>query len=211
MPDAHSEPSGQVRSGICSPSMHEVDVGRGSPVSWATTQLRGSAHEAPPSTPPSPPPLPFPEPQPPSIAVDDEKRNRAHGVLHYHIVPGCLERETHAVRSLRRRTGLPCGGPWDCCEGGPGTSESSRAVGSIGVPALMRIGPRPALRGLAASAQSRASCGPVRGHNPLPTSAASALRSPENRSEAIRRPVTPLRTCTVACPRDPSAPTVPSI
>ena len=69
-----------------------------------------------------------------------------------------------------------------------GTSESSCAVLSTGVPALMRIAFPPPLR-LAASAHRRASCEPVRGHNPLPTSDASALRSPENRTEAIRRPV----------------------
>src|SRR6185295_10676091 len=66
----------------------------------------------------------------------------------------------------------------------------------------------PPLR-LAASAQRRASCEPVRGHNPLPTSDASALRSPEKWTEAIRRPVMPLRTLTVAC--DPSPPTLPSM
>src|SRR5262245_24781487 len=73
----------------------------------------------------------------------------------------------------------------------------------------MRIAFGSCLRGLAASAQRRESCEPVFGHSPLPTSDGSVPRSAENRTEAIRRPVMPLRTCTVAC--DPSPPTVPSM
>ena len=75
----------------------------------------------------------------------------------------------------------------------------------------MRSARRPPLRGLEAATHSRVSWLPVRGQNPLPTSSASAPRSAENRTEAIRRPVTPLRTCTVACPRGPAPPTDPSM